>query len=734
VSVVLNNLSANLRYQGKYKEAQEKIEESVAILRRLLPKGHPDLAQGLNNIGAVLGSQDKYPEAEPFLREGFDVLQKSFGSDHPRTARAHANLAKCFYNQGRYSDAEPMLTENLETHRRILGEGHATTTWAYMNLISDLWAQGKFQQVEELGTSAIASFETARPRFGSTGLGRTNRMLEYSPMLLDLATAAAHQNHAVAAWQYLESRLARGLIDDLSVRLLSDEERETERTMIAQIVQLDQQIAVLMRSQPLTDANRSEAEKLRLDRDVVQKQLASFHAELSGKHGLVGGSTYDLKRIQKCLQPDAALITWIDIAGKPKFQDVSGAHWVCVVRHQGDPVWVRLKGTGQDGAWQTDDKMLPNKVREILADRSNTTQSAWKEIVHRLYAQRLAPIDAQLSQHNRLPAVRNLIVLPSNEMAGIPIEALTDRFSVSYAPSATTFAWLQEQREKHTNISRGNSLLALGNPKFQHTEDSDAKTVQVAANQRVASFAELPATRIELHAISRVFSHVELLTQSEASEQNLERLAATGELGKFRYLHFATHGLLDDQRALNSALVLAQDRIPDPLAEVLAGKEPSAGRLTAAEILRSWKLDADLVTMRACETALGKFSGGEGYLGFSQALFLAGARGMVLSLWRVDDRAAALLMTRFYENMLGTPDGGVTKLSKVEALAEAKRWLRNLSANEVERLTADLPKGLPVGTRGVRRERQESATVTDGPRPFEHPYYWSAFILIGDPR
>ena len=84
--------------------------------------------------------------------------------------------------------------------------------------------------------------------------------------------------------------------------------------------------------------------------------------------------------------------------------------------------------------------------------------------------------------------------------------------------------------------------------------------------------------------------------------------------------------------------------------------------------------------------------------------------------------------------MLGTPDGGVTKLSKVEALAEAKRWLRNLSANEVERLTADLPKGLPVGTRGVRRERQESATVTDGPRPFEHPYYWSAFILIGDPR
>src|SRR5262249_31928940 len=151
-------------------------------------------------------------------------------------------------------------------------------------------------------------------------------------------------------------------------------------------------------------------------------------------------------------------------------------------------------------------------------------------------------------------------------------------------------------------------------------------------------------------------TRVDLLTNSEASEQNLNRLAASGELAKFRFLHLATHGLLDDRRALNSALILAQDQLPDPLAEVLAGKELVDGRLTAEEIPRTWKLDADLVTLSACETALGKLSGGEGYLGFSQALFLAGARGMVLSLWRVDDRAAALLMTRFYENMLGTPE------------------------------------------------------------------------------
>jgi CHAT domain-containing protein len=211
-------------------------------------------------------------------------------------------------------------------------------------------------------------------------------------------------------------------------------------------------------------------------------------------------------------------------------------------------------------------------------------------------------------------------------------------------------------------------------------------------------------------------------------------MASAGELARFRFLHFATHGLLDDRRPLASALVLAQDRLPDPLGQVLGGQPTYDGRLTAEQILRTWKLDADLVTLSACETALGTYSRGEGYLGFSQALFLAGARGMVLSLWPVDDRATALLMARFYENMIGTPDGKVKPVSKAKALAEARRWLRELSADEVNRLTDDLPRGLPSGTpRGIRKQGDGPARA-DATRPFEHPYYWSGFILIGDPR
>jgi len=71
--------------------------------------------------------------------------------------------------------------------------------------------------------------------------------------------------------------------------------------------------------------------------------------------------------------------------------------------------------------------------------------------------------------------------------------------------------------------------------------------------------------------------------------------------------------------------------------------------------------------------------------------------------------------------------------SKAEALAEAKRWLRDLTAAEAERLTVDLPRGLPSGTRGVRREAS-TPPPADAPRPFAHPFFWSAFVLIGDSR
>jgi CHAT domain-containing protein len=162
--------------------------------------------------------------------------------------------------------------------------------------------------------------------------------------------------------------------------------------------------------------------------------------------------------------------------------------------------------------------------------------------------------------------------------------------------------------------------------------------------------------------------------------------------------------------------------LPDALGRVLKGLPAYTGRLTAARILETWKLDCDLVVLSACQSGLGKYERGEGYIGFSQVLFLAGARSLVLSLWEVDDTATALLMVRFYQNLLGKKRGLKGTIGKAEALRKAKQWLRNLSEKEARGAAQSLPRGKVVPWKSP-----------GGSRPYGHPSYWAGFILVGDP-
>src|SRR5207244_2594681 len=113
-----------------------------------------------------------------------------------------------------------------------------------------------------------------------------------------------------------------------------------------------------------------------------------------------------------------------------------------------------------------------------------------------------------------------------------------------------------------------------------------------------------------------------------------DALRTSGALSRFRYLHFATHGKANDLKAFASALILtksAPEPVPRPGAPYLDG------RLTAREVLEFWRLDAELVTLSACESGLGARGGGDGLLGFAQAFLATGSRSVCLSLWQVDD-------------------------------------------------------------------------------------------------
>jgi CHAT domain-containing protein len=179
-----------------------------------------------------------------------------------------------------------------------------------------------------------------------------------------------------------------------------------------------------------------------------------------------------------------------------------------------------------------------------------------------------------------------------------------------------------------------------------------------------------------------------------------------------------------------SAVILTQTGLPDRLEQALSHKPVFDGRLSVGDIQRIWELKAELVTLSACETALGRESGGEGFVGFTQALVIAGARSVCLSLLKVDDTATALLMQRFYGNMLGRRDGLKSPMPKAEALREAKGWLRGLGRAEAAPLIAKVSGGVD---RGTGAEGRKPVEVKGDDNPYADPRYWAAFVLVGVP-
>jgi CHAT domain-containing protein len=641
-----------------------------------------------------------------------------------------------------------------------------------------------------------------------------------------LATALARAGQPRAAWVRWETDLARGLLDDLSARLLrplTREESRREADLASQLQRLDEWITRLAAKAKHTQEEDKQLDALRHQQSALRGQWVEFRNALDREYQAFAGKPSTLEEVQKALPADAALLGWLDVRTH---------HWACVVRHEGDPHWVKIPGTGPDDGWSKEDDERPGKLRAALADH----QPAWGATAAALARQRLAPLMPHLK------SMRHWIVLPSRAVADVPIEALvaalpdgSPRPVVTYVPSGSMFARLGTPRSRPSGPPR---LLALGDPAFpkpapsgpastppdhgiailavvphstadlfgikagdvlleyngkvlksqsdlavvpvddkairvpiKFWRDGEVRSLEIAAGtlgiqsnpnrpatqvvlaQRAAAavlragirgeaLAPLPGTRREVQAITTLFpkDQVTTLLGQDATESNLQQLAQSGMLKTYRFLHLATHGKANPDVALSSAIFLAAEpeRPATPSADPAALQAAPDGQVTAEQIVRTWELDADLVVLSACESGLGRYAGGEGYLGFAQALFVKGARSLVLSQWKVDDKATALLMTRFYHNLLGKRSGLSQPLPKAEALDEAKRWLRELTGDEVGTELAALDRGtvrpLVEEVDGPAPRAAASAPKPAGVRPYAHPYYWAAFILIGDPR
>ncbi len=265
----------------------------------------------------------------------------------------------------------------------------------------------------------------------------------------------------------------------------------------------------------------------------------------------------------------------------------------------------------------------------------------------------------------------------------------------------------------------------------------------------------LPATRIEGERIATrlgvepwLGSAVLAVRFQTAPDAHVEPVRSP------RILHLATHGFfLQDQPHDRETLGLETLnrggnhrllglRLENPMLRSglllagfngwLAGRPlpPAAGNgmLTAEDITGLDLLDTDLVVLSACETGLGQVHVGEGVFGLRRAFVVAGARTLVMSLWKVPDLATAILMDRFYENLLDR------QLPRDEALRQAQLYTRDITIGQIRDtwLTPEMIERLAAGDFEEECKYYQWLEQADDYRPFQAPEYWGAFICQGE--
>ena len=260
---------------------------------------------------------------------------------------------------------------------------------------------------------------------------------------------------------------------------------------------------------------------------------------------------------------------------------------------------------------------------------------------------------------------RDLVIIPSGVLSTIPFEVLVSKSS------------------KTNKYDEWEFLLHEANIKYQYSaslfvqarnsgDKNYSEKALLCAPVGFDDLPDLPATREEVVSLSGIFSKrkitSDMLLEQKASEDSFRKLPYKD----YGYLHFATHGYVDEKDPELSRIFLAASQDED-------------GSLYSGEIY-NLQLNAKLVTLSACETGLGKLSEGEGIIGLTRALLYAGADNVVVSFWTVADESTKVLMIRFYGNMTDDNYAKALREAKINIIAEKK---------------------------------------------FAEPYYWAPFILIG---
>jgi CHAT domain-containing protein len=397
-------------------------------------------------------------------------------------------------------------------------------------------------------------------------------------------------------------------------------------------------------------------EAVRLRQDEVARRIRAVSPRLAD---LQYPDPLGLEGVQTNLEPDTLLLYWS--LGNER-------SWVIAVHREGVEA-VPL---------ETSVEAVNRQVGALRRRVSRPTAGAGSAVSGELSRLLLAALQATVDDSERL------LLVPDGPLWLLPFAALQsaaggglliEEKPLSLVASATVLAQLRAGRE----AGGGRPVVGFGDPRYPP---------EAAGAWRGLDLFPLPASRSEVGGLRDLYGDAaRVLVGADATEEAVLALGPAPIV-----IHIAAHGLVDERFPLESMLALTIPARPEA--------EQENGLLQAWEVFEKLRIDADLVTLSACQTALGKEVAGEGIVGLTRAFQYAGARTVLASLWRVADESTAELMKRFYRGLR-------SGLPKDQALRQAQlAFIRG-------------PVAIHSGDKAEDRD-------------LSHPFYWAAFQLYGD--
>ena len=699
-SETLRNLGETYKGMGDYSKASNYYRLAMAIAQKSEFRGQEAL---LHRCLADIESQLKnYPKALQLYEKALAMSRQI--NEKREQGTVHIQRGELFRAKKEYERALNSYREGLKIASEINSpEGIWQAQYGIGNVLDKLNRQEEaFQAYQQ----AIETIEAMREKLKAKSYKESfmeQKIQVYEAMINLLLKMGKDQD----AHHYLERSKARSFLDILSTGKINITEGISPERL-KRMNELERELNTVQRDL-VNEYSKGENErdkgqivsldnrlkKARQQYNELLQQIELNHPRYATLTGVTEPLT--LKQIQqRVIQPGTLLIEYL----------VGADHTI---------VWVIGKNSFVHEKINVKRADLEKMVTELLQPFRDVKEGKIKnlanvgfdlKLANQLYQQIFQPIEKYLQQDN------HLIIVPDGILHYLPYEALVteiekkpfdrniifsryenahylvEKYALSYSSSASVLDAKLFGGDK--KVKQAGQLLAFGNPDFSRARE----TITAAKNEKAPAlsnyfsllsrptrggmFEQLPRAEEEVRAIAEIFKPSLLFVGSDAREEHFKQKS-----GDFANIHLATHCIVEETQPMYSRIVFAQD--DDPAED---------GFLHTYEVF-NLKLNADLVTLGACETGLGKLSRGEGLIGLTRAFMYAGTPSVVVSLWSVDESTAEL-MKLFYQNM---KDG----MAKVEALRQAKVTLMKSR----DRLGGNVEFS------------------------YAHPYLWAAFIIVG---